>query len=176
MATCGPPSVDEPRTEPGNLNIRTEKRDGNAVEGVTCPRDESGSYIDKFRCLTLLFRKLKNLSVAPQNPTEYSVSIYSLFWMSLLWTHCPPRSAMGASSEKSRRSPSRSILATGPRLPWTVANLWTWPQWGRAAKACWELLESPLGSIFLSHISSYFIPQSGEKVKHPSRKESWPQA
>ena len=66
-------------TETGNLKIRTEKRVGGGVEGVTCPRHESGSYIDKFRCLTLSFRKLKNLSVTPENPNECNVSLYFLF-------------------------------------------------------------------------------------------------
>ena len=65
-------------TETGNLKIRTEKREEGGVEGVTCPRYESGSYIDKFRCLALSFRKLKNLSVTPKNPKECSVSLYFL--------------------------------------------------------------------------------------------------
>lgn len=130
-------------TETGNLKIRTEKRVGGGVEGVTCPRHESGSYIDKFRCLTLSFRKLKNLSVTPENPNECNVSLYFLFWMRLLWILCPAGSATEAGSKKSRRSLSRSMLASGPRLPWTMTYLWTWPLTsepgsGRAAKACWE--------------------------------------
>lgn len=114
-------------TETGNLKIRTEKRVGGGVEGVTCPRYESGSYIDKFRCLTLSFRKLKNLSVTPQNPKESNGSLYFLFWMRLLWILCPAGSATEAGSKKSRRSLSRSMLVSGPRLPWTMTYLWTWP-------------------------------------------------
>lgn len=47
MAICGLPSIDQPRK--GNLKLRTEKRDGNGIEGVTCSIDEGGLYIDKFR-------------------------------------------------------------------------------------------------------------------------------
>lgn len=114
-------------TETGNLKIRTEKRVGGGVEGVTCPRYESGSYIDKFRCLMLSFRKLKNLSVTPHNPKECNVSLYFLFWMRLLWILCPAGSATEAGSKKSRRSLSRSMLASEPRLPWTMTYLWIWP-------------------------------------------------